>query len=234
MKKCFIVCPIGNENSDTRKRSDLLFKYVISPVCENTRFEPIRIDKESTNGSLTDEILQHLKQDDLVIADLTESNPNAFYEIGYRAALGKPSIHLISKDAKIPFDVSTIRSYSYDLTNLESVDEVKTRIIQTINSLKFEQSSLDTNSTAQTASDTLVTAQLLQEIYKIQDSIAKLTETIDAKDTATVSILADKLANINQKTADAILVETLLPKFFENPDQLLKVLEVANKFPSKK
>ena len=234
MKKCFIVCPIGTENSDTRKRSDLLFKYVISPVCKESNFEPIRIDKENTNGLLTDEILQHLKNDELVIADLTEGNPNAFYEIGYRAALGKPAIHLIEKDSKIPFDVSTIRSYSYDLTDLDSVDEVKKRIIQTIGSLNFEQITSEENVNTEKTSSALISSQLFQEIYKIQDSITKLTDSIEAKDSTALSVLADKLANTNQKTTDEVLIETLLPKFFENPEQMLKLLEVANKFPSNK
>lgn len=111
MKNCFIICPIGDNGSETRKRSDSLFKHVISPVCKECGFEPIRIDKENTNGSITDDILKHLMEDDLVIADLTENNPNAFYEIGYRTALNKPSIHLMTKDSSIPFDVSTIRAF---------------------------------------------------------------------------------------------------------------------------
>lgn len=231
MKKCFVVCPIGNENSDTRKRSDLLFKHVISPVCKETDFEAIRIDKENTNGSLTEEIFHHLREDELVIADLTENNPNAFYEMGYRAALGKPSIHLTAKDSTIPFDVSTIRSFLYDLTDLESVDEVKSRLIQTINSMSFEQASSGVDTTA---TNTLITAQLLQEIYKIQDSIAKLTQTIETKDSMAVSVLADKLVNTTQKTNDAVIMETLLPKFLENPEQMIKLAEIVNKLPSKK
>ena len=97
MKTCFIVCPIGNDDTETRNRSDTLFKHVISPVCDECNFTPIRIDRENTNGSLTDEIFKHICEDDLVIADLTENNPNVFYEIGYRAALDKPAIHLMSK-----------------------------------------------------------------------------------------------------------------------------------------
>ena len=82
--------------------------------------------------------------------------------------------------------------------------------------------------------NSLINTQLLQEVYKIQDSIAKLSETIEAKDSVAVSVLADKLASTNTKTADTVLMETLLPKFLENPEQMLKLAEFANKFPSKK
>lgn len=41
MKKCFVVSPIGNDGSDIRKRADQVFKYIISPACEECEFEPI-------------------------------------------------------------------------------------------------------------------------------------------------------------------------------------------------
>lgn len=229
MKKCFIVCPIGNEESETRKRSDSLFKHVIAPVCNECGFEPTRIDKENTNGPITDDIFKHLQNDDLVIADLTENNPNAFYEMGYRLALGKPSIHLMMKDSPIPFDVSTIRSFTYDLTDLDSVEEIKTRLTQTIKSIQFDSSQSVDKATATGVN--MVNAQILQEIYKIQDSIAKLETSISSKDSTAFSVLADKLANANTKSTDAVIMETLMSEFIENPEKLLKLAEIANKFP---
>ncbi len=232
MKKCFFVCPIGNEGSETRKRSDSLLKHIISPVCKECGFEAIRIDQENTNGPITNDIINHLKTDDLVIADLTEGNPNAFYEIGYRSALGKSAIHLIAKDFSIPFDVATIRCFTYDLTNLDSVEELKNRLIQTINSIDFDSQQHD--ETVQSTNPNMVNAQILQEIYKLQDSLAQLTSSIESKDSTTVSVLADKLASANAKTPDAVLLETLLPKLLENPEQMLKLAEYANRFPSNK
>lgn len=231
MKTCFIVCPIGGDNTETRRRSDTLFKHVILPVCNACDFNPIRIDKENTNGSLTEEIFNHIREDDLVIADLTENNPNAFYEMGYRAALGKPTIHLMSKNASIPFDVSTIRTYFYDLSDLDNVDEVKGRLIQTINNIDFTSSGSKASNPP--ANDNMFNAQLLQEIYKVQDSIATLEASINAKDSSMVSVLADKLANSNTKSTEAVLIETLLPIMLEKPDQLLRLAEITNQLPKK-
>ena len=111
MKKCFIVCPIGDEGSETRKRSDKLLKHVLSPVCKECDLDLIRIDQENKNGSITDNILKHLKEDDLVIADLTEIHPNVFYEIGSRASLNKPAIHLTDKECSVPVCISVIRFF---------------------------------------------------------------------------------------------------------------------------
>lgn len=231
MKKCFIVCPIGADGSDIRKRSDTLFKHVISPVCTECNFDPIRIDKENTNGSLTDEIISHICNDDLVIADITDSNPNAFYEIGYRAAISKPSIHLMSKDSSIPFDVSYIRTFEYDLSDLDSVDQIKERLIKTIKSIDFDSNA--TITPPDTVNPNTLNSQLLQEIYKIQDGISALATAIESKDSGVVSVLADKIAGSNAKSPDATLMEILIPKLLENPNALDKFAEISEKFSSK-
>lgn len=141
MKKCFVVCPIGSEESETRKHSDKLFKHVILPICTECNLETVRIDKEYTNTSIPAEILRHLTDDDIVIADLTNHNPNAFYELGYRKAINKPVIQLVSKEYSIPFDVSDIRTIDYDLSDLDSVANVKTSLKQTIDNVLNNSSS---------------------------------------------------------------------------------------------
>src|SRR5262249_32336692 len=57
----------------------------------------------------------HLLNDDLVIADMTNLNPNAFYEIGIRHMAQKPIIHMHKKGEKIPFDVGAYRSLEFSL-----------------------------------------------------------------------------------------------------------------------
>lgn len=230
MKTCFIVCPIGNEGSDIRKRSDTLFKHVIAPVCQECSFEPIRIDKENTNGSLTDEIITHIKTDDLVIADITDLNPNAFYEIGYRAALEKPAIYLMSKDTDIPFDISSIRTYTYNLSDLDSVEEVKSRLTQTIKSINF--SANESHSDTEKPYVNTVNSELLQEIYKVQDSINKLSTLIETNNSTALSVLADKLANA--KTPETVMLESMLPLLLEHPDKLQTLIELSKQIPSKK
>lgn len=226
MKNCFIISPIGSDNSEIRKRSDLLFKHVISPVCTACSFKPIRIDKENTNGSLTEEIISHINNDDLVIADITDGNPNAFYEIGYRAALKKPSIHLMLKDSKIPFDISSIRTFPYDLSDLDAVDELKNRLIKTIQSIEFDVSNIN-NSSENPSSSNIPNTQILQEIYNLEDRIEKLCSIIETKDSSTVSVLADKLASTNVKTSEAVMLEILLPKLMENPALFDKLKEIS-------
>jgi hypothetical protein len=79
------------------------------------QFEVKRADKISTPGMIDAQIINSLLTSDLVIADLTSLNPNAFYEIGIRHMAQKPIIHMQAAEEKIPFDVSLFRSIKYSL-----------------------------------------------------------------------------------------------------------------------
>jgi hypothetical protein len=59
------------------------------------------------------QIIDALLNADLVIADLSSLNPNAFYEIGIRHMVQKPIIHMQILEETIPFDVSLFRSIKY-------------------------------------------------------------------------------------------------------------------------
>lgn len=124
-KKCFIVYSIGDKDSEVRRHSDKLYRHIIKPVCDISRLLPVRIDKLNQPDLITDNIVEHLSSDDVVIADITGKDPNVFYEIGYRIALRLPIILVRKKDADIPFDVSAIRVFDYSLVDLDMVDELK-------------------------------------------------------------------------------------------------------------
>lgn len=183
MRKCFVVSPIGDEGTEIRRNADMLFKYIISPICEECGFEAVRVDKMNDFGSITDTIMDELRTADLVIADLTGKNPNVFYEIGFRNCLGKPAIHLKSKEETIPFDVSAIRTLEYDLKDLDSVAEVKERLKQTINSFDFEYSETEADDKKKKEPSY---SDLLSAIYNLQDSVSEIKNRLDKKDTNNV------------------------------------------------
>jgi len=143
-KICFVIAPIGDEESEVRKRSDLILRYVIEPSTSECGYEAIRADKIEKPGVITSQVIQHIIEDSLVIADLTGHNANVFYELAIRHALRKPFIQMIQKGEKIPFDVSGTRTIYIDHHNLESVDEAKSGIISQIKSLEQDASQIET------------------------------------------------------------------------------------------
>lgn len=127
-KTCFVISPIGEEGSDTRRRADQILKHVIAPAVSLCDFDPIRADHISEPGLITTQVIQHIIDDPLVIADLTGSNPNVFYELAIRHAIRKPLVQIIEKEQKIPFDVAGMRTIPVDHRDLDSVEEAKQEI----------------------------------------------------------------------------------------------------------
>lgn len=138
-KICFIIAPIGDEGSDIRNRSDQILKHIFTPIAKEHGFEAIRADKISEPGIITSQVIQHLLDDHLVIADLTGHNPNVFYELAIRHAIKKPCIQVIRKGDKIPFDIAQSRIILLDHTDMDSVENCKDEIRKQIKS-SFEPS----------------------------------------------------------------------------------------------
>ncbi|CAB3766445.1 hypothetical protein [Paraburkholderia solisilvae] len=132
---CFVISPIGTDGSDVRRRADQVFRHVIAPAVEAHGFEAIRADKIAEPGLITTQVIQHIVEDPLVIADLTGSNPNVFYELAIRHAIRKPLVQIIQKDEKIPFDVAGMRTIPVDHHDLDSVQEAKSEIEKQVRSV---------------------------------------------------------------------------------------------------
>lgn len=231
MRICFVVCPIGEDNSNTRNRSDKLLKHIIEPVCDKNNLKVIRVDTLNSSDSITNTIVEYLNTADLVIADLSDHNPNAFYEIGYRSALKKPIIHLKSKETSIPFDISSIRTFDYDLTDLDVVTELKNRLNQTIATFNFDSFINENN---ENSDNDYINSQVLQELFKIHDDIEEIKKQVsnNRSDTAAVSVLADKLADKNKFSLEDTMATLFLKEIFNDPSKLHAITSAMKQLES--
>lgn len=130
-KTCFVIAPIGDKDSEIRKRSDQVLEYIIKLVTKECGYKAIRADEISKPGIITTQVIQHLIDDEMVIADLTNKNPNVLYELAIRHAVRKPVVQMIQQDEKIPFDVAPQRTIYYDI-DLESANKCKEKLIKQI------------------------------------------------------------------------------------------------------
>jgi hypothetical protein len=114
-KHCFVIGPIGDEGSHERIHADWLYKGIILPVFAQyfPEWTVERADKIPTLGMVNSQIINRLHDAELVIADLSFHNANAFYEMAIRHKVGKPIIHMIRKGEKIPFDVIPHRAIPF-------------------------------------------------------------------------------------------------------------------------
>lgn len=124
-KICFVIAPIGEPDSPARDRSDKVLKFIIKPVTDKYGYCAVRADELPQPGLITTQIITHLFNDSIIIADLSDHNPNVYYELAIRHVIKKPFIHLIEVGQKIPFDIQGIRTISYNSTDLNSVEKAK-------------------------------------------------------------------------------------------------------------
>jgi hypothetical protein len=82
MKECFVIMPIGAGDAYQiyRNRYDLIIEPAISGYSPNgaRAFRCTRADLVTTTGSITRDMLGRLITADVVLADLTDLNPNVF------------------------------------------------------------------------------------------------------------------------------------------------------------
>ena len=115
---CFYITPIGADGSEQRKHADLFMEHLVVPAVEGLGLRVVRSDTIDAVGMITSQIIEHLVKSALVIADLSFHNPNVFYELSLRHALGKPVIHLIRSCDSIPFDIHSFRTIKIDDSDL--------------------------------------------------------------------------------------------------------------------
>jgi hypothetical protein len=144
-KTCFLVCPIGGDASPQRKHSDQALRHIIAPVLKDAGFDDAyRADKISEGGSITRQIINHIREDDLVIADLTGHNPNVFYELAIRHCTGKPFVQMIRKGESIPFDLGPMRTIFFDLTDPDDVVATRAELARQVASAMAAGAQVDT------------------------------------------------------------------------------------------
>lgn len=156
-KICFIVTAIGESGTPTRERADNVYKYLIAPVCEELGYKPVRVDHVNAVDNINATIINYLKTAPMVIADMTDHNPNAFYELGFRQALELPLVPIIRVGERLPFDVMTTRTVFYD-TDVSKIEESKENLkskIQSFENFKMPESSLDKSVTLDELDDKL-------------------------------------------------------------------------------
>ena len=142
-KLAFVISPIGAPDTPIRKRADQILKHVIEPVVSKSGFGTVRADKISKPGIITSQIIEHIMNDALVIADLTDHNPNVFYELAVRHTLRKPVIQIIEEGQLVPFDVSMTRTVYINHQDLDSVDRAKKDLEEQIKAVEKDPTPVD-------------------------------------------------------------------------------------------
>lgn len=125
-----MIGPIGEPGTPTRRLADWLLHGIFKPVLEADElgYAVKRADDDASPGSITGALIIDIIEADLVVADLTGFNPNAFYELGIRHAVHKPTIHVIAERVNLPFDNKDQRTIFVDIGDIESVEAAREQL----------------------------------------------------------------------------------------------------------
>jgi hypothetical protein len=109
------------------------YRLLIKPVVEESGVECIRADEMRHSGSIDVHMYHELLKADVVIADLSTANVNAFYELGIRHALRPFRTIVISEDKlTYPFDLNHIKITNYthlgDAIDFEEVERFRKKL----------------------------------------------------------------------------------------------------------
>ncbi len=112
--KCFVITPIGGAETPLRRHINGIIDAAIIPALQKFDINghiPHRLD---SSGSITKDIIVHLFDDELVIANLTELNANVMYEVAVRHSFRKKIIIIAEKGTVLPFDIKDQRVIFYE------------------------------------------------------------------------------------------------------------------------
>jgi hypothetical protein len=181
---CFVVSPIGEPGSPTRRRSDQVLKHIIRPAAEAAGFRTIRADELNESGLISTQIIQHIVNDPIVVADLTDSNANVFYELAMRHAIAKPCVMIIDQGQRLPFDVAGMRAVQFDHKDLDSALDAKTSLTNQIIAAVKPDAPVETPFTVAVQLDTLKgstdpTQRTLAELVAGLNALRTTVERLD-------------------------------------------------------
>lgn len=138
--RAFVIRPFGQKNTNSGDLIDFdqVHEQLIAVALHKTGFTGGTTAKFIAQGSIHEDMFREIVIADLVIADVSIHNANAFYELGIRHALRKGHTIIIRADKfndKRVFDLNSERNMSYSLDDPgSSVDMLVDTIKSTINS----------------------------------------------------------------------------------------------------
>jgi hypothetical protein len=111
-KLCFILSPFKEEYEGIRE--------AINTIVRECDFEPARADDIRRPGIIHSDIWDHIQRAAVIIADVTEHNPNVFFELGVASTIKDKSRVIIIRQPgsgdEYPFDIGPFRCIHYENT----------------------------------------------------------------------------------------------------------------------
>ncbi len=121
-KNAFVLMPFSPHYDDH-------YISIFRPALQDLDYQVNRADDLFLPGTLIFQIYSSIQSADLILCEMSDRNPNVFYELGLAHANDKPVI-LISdnKENLLPFDLRHVRTILYDRNTVDWKQKLKADI----------------------------------------------------------------------------------------------------------
>lgn len=127
-KTFFVIMPFAEHYRQ-------VYEHGIAPAVNSFGYRCVRADDPYAPRNIVKNIIENLFYSDIIIADISDFNPNVFYELGIAHCFGNKTILICDeKFDKPPFDLSNyhIIFYKNDIDGIRNI--LKENLISTISS----------------------------------------------------------------------------------------------------
>ena len=131
-RSCFVIMPFGDP-------FDEIYKEVIKETLEDNNFTVVRADELYGSKPIMEDILGKIELSEIVVADLTDRNPNVFYELGItHCRIINENVIIITQNLEdVPFDLKPYRIISYKPT-ISGAKALRSQLTNTIRELTLK------------------------------------------------------------------------------------------------
>lgn len=98
--RCFVIQPFNEKYDD-------YYSAIFEPAIIAANLEPYRVDKDMAKRIPIETIEKEISDSAICFAEITENNPNVWYELGFAFACQKDIVMVSSetRDGNFPFDI---------------------------------------------------------------------------------------------------------------------------------
>lgn len=119
----FVAMPFSDGKDD-------VYHYGIQGAVQSSDLLCERVDSTAFTGEILDRIKRRIESSTLVIADLSNANPNVYLEVGYAWGCDVPTVLLTDDTDDLQFDVQGHNCIEYD--NIRDLEEKLEEFLQDI------------------------------------------------------------------------------------------------------
>ncbi|MBG0800999.1 hypothetical protein IYW40_05785 [Methylocystis sp. H4A] len=136
---CFVIQPFDGG------RYDRLFHETYKPAIVAAGYTPYRVDEDPSASIPIERIEQGIRDSSLCFAEITENNPNVWFELGLAIAHEKDVCLVCRQDReKFPFDVQHRLIIRYSSSSPSDFEELAKKITDRLRALARKQEEIAT------------------------------------------------------------------------------------------